>query len=204
MPTTTTFPNGQTLTSTALTVTEINTLLQAVTTQIFGLTSSAPNFNSAVRLDWPTDGQPAWQITDDVCFVACTPIDSDYSNMRDITGTADADEITQVDVFTRAWNVAWTFYGPNSLDRARLVRSAMVTIQMFVDHMSEANLYINPSVDEPRRTPERYASRWWERVDLAAQFNEQVTETYTVGTVESVEVSLNTKAGQFADFTVAL
>ncbi len=57
-------------------------------------------------------------------------------------------------------------------------------------------------MEEPRRVPEKIQGEWWERVDFFAEFNEQVTETLTVGTVGSVDVIGYTKDGKFTDITV--
>jgi hypothetical protein len=116
--------------------------------------------------------------------------------------STNGDTITNTDVFTRRWRVYWTFYGPNSLDNARAVRSALITIQQFADLFAVSNLYVDPSIEEPHRVPENFQGEWWERVDLVAEFNEQVTETFTTGTIGSVEILGYTKDGQFITVTL--
>jgi hypothetical protein len=64
------------------------------------------------------------------------------------------------------------------------------------------NILVNPDVEEPGRSPDLFQGQWWERVIMKAEFNEQITETLTVGTVGSVEVKVYTKDGKLADFTV--
>lgn len=164
-----------------------------------------PDAFSLVRVGWQLQGQPAWSVGQpDTVILRCAPFDSEYSRMRDVVGAVNDTTITKTDIYTRAWKTYWTFYGPNALDNARAVRSALITIQFVADMLEGSNLYVNPSIDEPFRMPENFQGQWWERVDLVAQFNEQVTETFTVGIVTSVSVSLNTDSGQFEEFTTAV
>jgi hypothetical protein len=165
---------------------------------------SDPNFPFKVRIGWQVEGQPGPPLDQDTVTIRCSPLDTDYGRMRDIVYSDNIDNDTQTatDVFTRAWRTNWTFYGPNSVDNARAVRSALITIQFTADYLATFNLYINPSIKEPQRVPENFQGRWWERVDLEVEMNEQVTETFTVGIVKSVEIKGYTKDGQFTDFTV--
>lgn len=198
---TVTFPDGSQFASTALTRAQIQTLFQVVTIQILGLVND-PTAPQKVRVGWQLQGQPGQPIDTDTTVVRCETIDTEYSRMRDVVGTASADLITNTDIYTRAWKTTWTFYGPNSLDQARLVRSALTKIQFVTDYLANSNVYGNPSIREPISIPENFQGQWWERADLEAEFNEQVTETSTVGFVKSVEVEVFTKDGQIADFVV--
>jgi hypothetical protein len=162
---------------------------------------SAPGAAELVRIGWQQEGQPGWGIDGNYVMLRCAPIDTEYGRMRDVVGAAGETTITQTDVYTRTWKAYWTFYGPSALDNARAVRSALITIQFVSDLLEQSNLYLNPSIDEPQRVPENFQGQWWDRVDMVAQFNEQVTETFTVGIAKSVQVSLYTDAGQFEEFT---
>lgn len=175
---------------------------QATATGIQAGTVTDPEVYSKVRIGWQQQGQPGPDINLDTAIVRCTPLDTEYSRLRDKVGELNDVTITYSDVFTRSWQTFWTFYGPNALDHARAVRSALITIQFVADALATNNLYVNPSIEEPRRVPELFQGQWWERVDLVAEFNEQITETYSVGTVGSVEVKVFTKDGQISDFTV--
>jgi hypothetical protein len=168
------------------------------------ITAAQPDAYSLVRIGWMQQGQPGPNINSDTCFVRCAPLDTDFGRMRDVTGSANSTTITQTDVFTRAWRTFWTFYGPNSLPRACAVRSALIKIDFVANLLAQSNLYIQPSIAEPLRNPENFQGDWWERVDLAALFNEQVTETHDVNADASVEVIGYNKDGQFTDFTVQL
>jgi len=157
------------------------------------------------RIGWQPQGQPAFGITDDIVIVRCVPIDTDYSRMRNVIelpGHVDDTTVTEQDIFTRQWRTYWTFYGPNALDRARIVRSTLEKVPFAEAALAASNLYLQPSIAEPSRVPEEYQGEWWERADLHALFNEQVTELYTVNAVASVEVKLYSNEGNTADFTV--
>jgi hypothetical protein len=163
---------------------------------------AAPGAYSQVRVDWQLQGQPGWGPGDpDTCMIGCLTVPSEYSNMRDVTSAANGDTITQTDVYTRCWRTTWTFYGPNCIDNARAVRSALIKIPWISDLLAQSNLYIQPNISEPLRVPENFQGEWWPRVDMTAEFNEQVTETTTVGAVQSVQISTYTKDGQVTEFT---
>lgn len=174
----------------------------ATATGTIDATATDPNVGYKVRIGWQTEGQPGPPISEDTVALTCVPIDTPYGRVRDIVGSLFGNTVTQTDVFTRAWKTTWIFYGTNSLDNARAVRSALDTIQFVADYLADFNLYVNPSIKEPARAPQEFQGRWWERVDLEVEFNEQVTETFTVGTVGSVEVNIQTDTGQTVDFTV--
>jgi hypothetical protein len=266
-----TYPDGSQLTSTALTDSEIQTLMQTISAQMLGIVISPvsfeitltenefvcpvnsllnlysgetitgtgippdtiisginpenstivlsnpatvtavsqasaidPNAYFKVRIGWQIEGQPGPPIDQDTVTISAVTLDTDYSRMHDIVGSESMDgtQSIQTDVYTRAWKINWTFYGPNSVDHARAIRSALVTIQFVADFLSTSNLYVNPDIEVPKRFPESFQGRWWERADLEVQFNEQITETFTVGTVQSVEVKMYTKDGLQSDFTV--
>jgi hypothetical protein len=266
-----TYPDGSQLTSTALTDSEIQTLMQTISAQMLGIivspftinitttqnssvcsvvntlnlyagelvvsagipentliiavdneaktitlsnsatitgteeaTITDPNCYFKVRIGWQIEGQPGPPIDQDTVTISAVTLDTDYSRMHDIVSSESMDgtQSIQTDVYTRAWKINWTFYGPSSVDHARAIRSALVTIQFVTDFLSTSNLYVNPDIEVPKRFPENFQGRWWERVDLEVQFNEQITETFTVGTVQSVEVKMYTKDGLQSDFTV--
>lgn len=199
------YPDGSSLTSTALSVEDIETAFQDITIQMLGFQNlSDSDKYSKVRIGWQREGQPGPTISNDTIFIRCTPLDTDYGRMRDVVGSVVGENILNVDVFTRAWKTAWTFYGDNSLNYAAAVRSALITIQFVYDFLDGKKLYVNPSIKEPQRVPEQFQGRWWERVDLEVHFNEEVTETFTIGTAASVEVIVSDSSGIISDFPVTL
>lgn len=191
-----TYPNGQVLTSTALTPTQMNDIIQPLTCGMLGI--NPPNFNQ-VRVDWQTQGQPfVPRPGQDVCFFSCVPESVDYSKVRDrsFSGTGP---VTETWVYTRGWRVAWVLYGPNSTDRARMIHSAVVFMDYFSDQLSLSNLYVVSEPAQPIRIPEEFNAEWWERADFHVLLYEQITETIQDGAVTSVEVKVNTSAGLVAD-----
>lgn len=200
----TTFPNGQVLTSLALTPQILSTLLQTLTCQMLGLDPAQDALCYAkVRLDWPTSGQPGWKVGDDVCFLQVTEEDDAYNRLRDRrVSPSNATSVVSRDTFTRVWRVSWSFYGPNSFDQARLVKSALLTLDFPAEQLAQANLYLVTDFPATTRAPEKFQGQWWERTDLSVKLNELVEETLTVPTISSVEVILENESGPVADLTV--
>jgi hypothetical protein len=185
-----------------LTPQQINQVIQAATLAYFGLTPE-PAAYALVRVGWQTQGEPAWAITDDVCIINCVEEDDPYNRTRDMSyiPVLDESEFNEVTTYTRVWGVRWTLYGPNSYDRARIIRSALYT-QLAHDIIYQANLFAVMDFPAPVRAPELFAGQWWERVDFKCQFNEAVTEAPTVNAVESVEVITETASGIISDVTI--
>ncbi len=187
----------------AINGTSITLSKNATVTGVQAGTVTDPLVWNKVRQGWQTQGQPGPDINLDTVTIRCSPIDTPYSRLRDNVGLIPEDiTSTQQDVFTRTWVTYFIFYGPNSLSHAKAVQSALIKVPFVDSFLSSNNLYVNPSIREPLRTPELFQGEWWERVDLVAEFNEEITETFTVGTVASVEVKIYTKDGEVADFTV--
>lgn len=183
----TTFPNGKTLTSSALTQTQIENMFQVLTTNILG---EGTDPNSAVRISWPTGGDLGWEITDDVVFLRATISDDRVNRSRDRSqSNPNSGSLTDTTTYIRVWKIDVMLYGPNSLDHARLIKSAL-----FMDWtqttLAASSLAIVLDVPDPRRSPELFQGEWWERSDLSVRFNELVTETTTVNSIGSVEIDL--------------
>ena len=157
-----------------------------------------------VRIGWQQEGEPGPDITFDTVTVRCTPVDTYFSRLRDqVRVPNDSTTLTQQDVFTRTWRTHWTFYGPNALIYSKTIQSSLIKSDFVSSALATNNLYVNPDIAEPLRNPELWQGRWWERVDMWAEFNEEITETLTVGTVASVEVKVYTKDGEVLDTTVS-
>lgn len=185
----------------ALSSKQFEIAIQALTLSMLKLPSDA--FDQ-VRVGWQPLGQPFAPPDVDVCYVRASTVDDPYNRIRDFVLANASDSTIQVTVtYTRVWEVYWTFYGPNGLDRGRLVRSGLF-YQDSHDALAASNVYLISDVAETGRVPEVQDGQWWERTDLKARFNEAVTEYVTVPSVASVEVLLNTKDGVLADFTVSV
>lgn len=93
------------------------------------------------------------------------------------------------------------FYGPNSFDHARLMRSAIFT-DYFRWQLRPFSMYPVAPFDNPLRVPEVINGQWFNRSDMRGLIYEQVTETRTVNLVASVPVVVNDANGTLADIEV--
>lgn len=194
-----TYPDGSVLTSSALTLAQINALMQPLTQGMLGQAAD-PN-SGLVRIDWPSEGAPFPRRTEDICFLRCVPKDDPYNRIRDRAGVPGTEpNLTEVWNYTRAWNIRWCFYGPNSLDFARAARSALYQ-DYFTIQLSLSQLFPVSDFPEPVRAPEKENGQWYERVDFEAEMYEFVTETINRQTVLTVEVIAENAAGVIADIT---
>jgi hypothetical protein len=197
---TTTYPNGQVLTSTALTVQQINIIVQRLTCGMIGINPVDP---SKVRIDWPVQGQPDVALpSQDSCYISCVTEDVEYSRVRDHT-LAGRSPVTETWVYTRGWRIAWALYGPNSLDRARQIHSALFQ-NYFNDQFELSNLYPVLDPHEPIRVPIEHNAQWYDYSQFHCIFYEQVTETIQTPTVTSVEIKIydGSPDDPIADITV--
>lgn len=147
---------------------------------------------SAVRIGWQQEGQPFNRITQDVVYVMATEIDDPYDRLRDQQVMVNDDDtvVDLVSTYVRVWECSWEFYGPNSYDRARRVRSGLFTEQAgFLLGSSQLSMITDPG--PPLRAPEvDKAGQWWERVDFSCRFNELVTEQEMVANITASEIRL--------------
>lgn len=175
----------------------------AIASGTFTGTVSDPNMPSKVRIGWQEEGQPGPDFGIDTAFILVSTTDSEYSRLRDNhLIPSSGNTITELDVSTRRWKVDWILYGPNSLINARAIASGLIKVPYIESFLNGYNLFVDPDIKETNRDPEKFQGRWWERADVSAEFNEQVTETLVIGTVGSVEVKVYTKDGLLTDFTV--
>jgi hypothetical protein len=197
-------PSGTTIVSVDFANKAIVLSQSAILTETTECTAIDPLAPAVVRIDWQQQGQPGPSIDYDTIEIACTPVDTEFSRMRDshIVG-ATAGQANYLNVYTRTWKMRWTLYGPDSLDKARMIKTGLLEVPYIDSVLAASNLYVNPDIEEAKREPDLFQGQWWERVYLSADFNEQITETFTVGLVESIEVKVFTKDGQVLDFTVA-
>jgi hypothetical protein len=191
MPTTMPYPNGQALVSSALTQQQMNVLMQSLTCGMLGLplpSTTKPSGYAAVRIDWPVEGQPFVPTPQtDGCFLACVTEDNPYTRVRNRTFTG-VGPIVENWTYTRGWRVSWTLYGPNCVDRARQIHSAVVFMDYFADALSLSNLFVVTDPAEPTYLPENFNAQWWPRADFAVNMYENVTETISDGVATSVDV----------------
>ena len=195
--TVTLWPDGSTLTSSALTSIAMSEIMQQLTAQMEGINPiTQASAYEKVRLDWQTQGQPAYAITEDIAFLQCFEEDDQYNRIRDVQiSTASNSTITLTTTYQRVWRIKWTFYGPNSFDRARLIRTALFA-DVFHDALGQSDLYLVTDIAAPTRMPELINEQWWERSDFSIQLNEGVAETLTAPSMASVEFLLSSLSTQ--------
>lgn len=187
---------------TPLTPNQIDLVMQSATIAALGLALQSPAnpadpAYAAVRVGWQQQGQPAFKVTEDVAFLRCAEDDDQYDRIKH-PSIVNGQQLFQ---YTRVWRVWWMLWGPNSFDRARILRSSLFS-QAIHDLLSAASLYLVTNPRAPQRVPEHKDNQWWERTDFSAQFNEMVTETPPVTFATSVEILGYTDQGQFCDITV--
>ena len=205
--TTSTFPNGDTLVSSALNPDALATLLQSLVAQILGFDPEDPDQQSAafssVRVSWPEQGQPAWEIGEDVCFVRAATEDEPYSRVRDgLWGVNDSETLTKHMAFTQVWSVYLTIYGPNCADHARLILSAVSDLDWVHDFLTGRNLHLLVAPNRPTYAPEHFQGQWWRRADLTLKLNELVNESTTVASAAGVDVTILTDSGLTTEITI--
>lgn len=202
-----TVPGVGVMASTALTAQQVSVLFQNLVLQSLGIAPASPTDESAyeqVRIDWPTNGQPDWKITDDVAFIRAVEVPDDYNFPHEVQATnTNTENYIESTIYARVWGVHFVFYGPNSFDRARQLKSCLY--QTFAhDILAASNLYLIITLGTPRRFPELFTNDWWERVDFSVRMNEGVTDTLTKPSMASVEVIIEDSDGILSDFTVPL
>jgi hypothetical protein len=179
-----------------LTREQLEDLFWRLTTQILGFDPDLPTNASKVRISWPTDGAPTWKITEDVTFIRIGEQDDPINILRDtLTESNGPSTGIQSTGQTRVIRVHWLCYGPSSFDNAFKIRNLLFA-QQYREPLSVNQIYLIPEIDTPRRLPELRSGQWWERTDLAANFNELIRFETTVPLIESVEVTIKNNDNQ--------
>ena len=157
---------------------------------------SDANAFSKVRVAW--QNQPAWKSPqDDIVTVMAVVTDDKYNRIRDVSVAPNDDTtILETTNYTRAWEMRFSIYGPNSVDNARLIKSNS-RLPWFRDILSASNLYLVPNDADPIGVPENFNQQWWDRSDYRAKYYEAVQETITQQTVASAEVILEAAIGGY-------
>lgn len=192
--------NGQTLNSTALTPQNVMALFQSIVAKILGLDTTQP-LNSptwlAVRTSWQQQGQPAWTIDQDVCFVAAYSENPPFGQWLDRLDNSTPDQtgnLVRQMAYTQVWRVHFTLYGPNCMANSGLIASAL-SLAWVHDLVEASNLYVIPRWNRPIWAPENKDSQWWPRCDFELRYNENVQQTVNLPSFDGAEVELITDTG---------
>ncbi len=190
-----------------LTTEQLEDLFWRVTMQMLGhdplIFEDPDNPPSAmpVRISWPTDGAPAWKITDDVAFLRVGEQPDAISDIRDTVYSAyDKDNALQSISQTRVIRVHWLLYGPNSWNNACQIRNRLYVPQ-HRETLDKNRVYLVPRIKTPQRLPELFGGRWWERADVAASFNELVRYDATIPYLKTADITV--KSSPESGITIA-
>lgn len=175
-----------------LTLTQIEDLFQRLIVSILGWDLVSPSKVNDVRISWPEEGMPAFQITDDVAFIQLLEADDQYNRKREVEDTwtqIDPDNFERTIGYTRAWQVNVILYGPDSYQNSQEIRDKI----FYPEHKLTLNqnyLYMIPDIVAPRRIPEYFQGRWWKRVDMSMLFYESVVRSTSVPAISSIDVAI--------------
>jgi hypothetical protein len=187
---------------------ELNILFQQMLLDMLGYEMSGspaaydPSAFYFVRVAWPTDGAPAWKITEDICFLRVTEEDDAINRQRESDLTyVDALNLNEATRYTRVIALNLIFYGPNSWDNAQTVRDKIFR-ERYLSELATEKIYLIPDIKSPNRVPESFQSRWWERVDLEIRFNEGIVKNQDIGTIGSAKILVYNKDGLLVERTI--
>jgi len=188
------------MSDTILTLKQIEDIFWNLSCNLVGINPADPSNSDKIRIAWPEDGAPGWKITEDIMFLSVIPISNPYVLQRDTEyGSGILDVIPEVTSYTRVHLVKWVLYGPNSYERAEMIRNGLYKSK---STLGNSNLYLVPTVDIPVRTPELFNGRWWQRMNFSAVFYEKVTRNETVPYFKSASIQVKTEEGVTEDVNI--
>jgi len=179
------------------TLAELNEVFQEAVLKILGYTKSgSPEEYSdaayyAVRITNQTEGQPAWEVGEDVVFVRCLEEDERINREREEENADYLDNLLTSVSYTRVIGLYLSIYGPNSFDNAQSIRDGFFNDSQR-EFLTRGHLYIVPDVVSPRRVPELWVGQWWERVDFNVRFNEHICKETETNRIVSADIQVIT------------
>lgn len=171
-----------------MTIAELETTFGDITANLLNITTPG-----MIRVDWPTQGQPGFNVEDDVIFIKVVPVDDDYNRVRDMAwAPTDSTGVTLAETYsyTRVIGVTWVCYGPNSNANAQVLRNK-IFYEDATDLLDSYGLYLVTDIAEPQRAPEEFNNLWWERTDLALKFNYLEQDIANQKSIASVPLNIN-------------
>ena len=188
------------------TLNELNIIFQKMVMGMLGLVNTSPiDYTAAafyVRVSWPTTGQPAWKITEDIAFVRVTEEDDPINRPREDVYTNEGDFVlNEATSYNRVLALNLIFYGPNSWANAQTVRDRIFQ-EAYRIALAQENLYPIPDIIAPVRAPEVFQSQWWERVDMEIRFNEKIVKNQDISAIEIADVLVYNKDGQVVEVAI--
>jgi hypothetical protein len=144
-----------------------------------------------VRIAWPKDGAPSWNIWENVTFLRVTNAGDDYTRLRNVIYFNGQRQV----VYSNQHLISWVLYGPHSYDDAEVLRNALF-LPANMDLMSAMNLAPINEFDQIQRAPELFNGEWWERSDWSCKFYEQVIRNQTQPSLASADIKIIRENGE--------
>ena len=189
-----------------LTLTEFEDLMQSVFCSILGWESDELKNN--VRISWPEEGQPTWEISDDLIFLRCYEINDSINKEREHTDEyqVSPDEFARDTKYSVVMAVDVILYGPNSFENARNIRDGIFSEDIKLI-LKQNDIYLKPKEDQitPKRADEYFEGRWWRRTDIGFRFNEKMVVSTTIPAIDSVNIGIyeGDEGSKIADVNVS-
>ena len=180
-----------------LTLTE----LQKIFYDLFVSMFNGSSVECQVRWSWPTQGAPAFGISDNIAFLKIYDVAGSMTVQREDKYSQESGLSNMSTGYTRTLELNCIFYGPNSWESANTIRNRMFW-QEHHDVLAQSNIYLIPRFDPPRRIPELWQGQWYERCDLSMNYNELVVLNREVPYIEKVPVGVYGGNGLKYDFDI--
>lgn len=143
----------------------------------------------AVRQSWQMHGGPDFKITDNVIFLQLMyESGNDVSRPLHTFESDSGDDIQVTKTQTRVLRLRLIAYGDNGSEDIYKIRTA---IYGGLKVLRQNGIYVIPSDDEPRYSPELFGGQWWPRTEFDFLFNQYAEYKNTVTTIEQVPVTVN-------------
>jgi hypothetical protein len=175
------------------TLVELENLFQSVSVDITGL------LPKDVRIGWQSEGQPAFNLEQNVIGLMVTIEPDPWNIQRDIIYEYINDLAISEDVtYYRVLNVQFQIFGPNAFDLADQLRSGLLSNSAL---MAFQALNVAPLTDIPTpiRVPYLFNGRWWDRADVTAIFNNRVTRSTEVEPLSGASIQVINRNGVQAE-----
>lgn len=179
---------------------EFEDIFQPIIGDILGWT--AVKINKDVRIGWQLDGPPAFKATDNVVFITATPFDDPINRQHDTEIETGSPDLTITTSMTEVITLNIVAYGSDAITNLKIIKLAMANNQGVRRELAINDIYYIPNAVEPRRVPESFQGRWWERGDMQLRFNQLASDVQQQNAIDSVEVAIDQENGVSTEFTV--
>lgn len=173
-----------------MTLAQLKSFYFKLIAQILGLDPTLPINQEKIRMSWPTDGAPAWKITDDICFLQINNQDDGISKQFDTKYTVQSGyDLNENISYIKVHRVDFVLYGPNSFENAEIIKNALYTSSKYKILLIQNNMSVIQDVNIPIRSPELFQGQWWERTNFFVSFNELITTSSTIQAIQTINIT---------------